>query len=368
MKQQKGDNCLKIELISVIGLLLCLFIIGIEYILHYRLAASQDEHTTRIENIKRRLNIHVEGVLYAPTDSSRKTEIKALADEIGDDFEIYEMAVSTIRNYKGTGYHNDTEAQDLLIARIDEYVEPVAIYAKMLEEGDVYHKGYACRRLADMGAMEYHDKIKECIDTKHRSLAYNAAMALGHMGDVFEVSKYLLSIENDTLYSGRIINEFFAQFTGSRQELAENLFEKCNKYMKCTVIKTLERYKIDAFRPMYIEGASGNDIQLKIACVKALSAFGYPEDEQILQMAATDNEWVIRSAAVRGLSKLKSPTALASVKHALSDKEWWVRQTAAQSIIKMDISLADLEKILGGYDRFAADAVKSVLYKTVDTE
>ncbi|MBQ9680561.1 MAG: HEAT repeat domain-containing protein [Ruminococcus sp.] len=357
---------MKIELISVIGLLLCLLIIGIEYILHYRLAELQDENTARTESIRRRLDIHVEGVLYAPTEGSRNAEIKALADEINGDFAVYEMAVKAIREHKGTAYRDDTEAQDRLIGRINEYVDPVGMYAKMLDEGDVYHKGYACRRLAQLNAFEYRDKIKECVGGKDRDLSYNAAMALCHMGDVYEVADYLLSIENDTLYSGRIVNEFFAQFSGDRRELAEKLFEKCNKYMKCTVIKTLAGYKIDAFRPMYIEGASGNDNQLKIACVKALSSFGYPEDEQILQIAAKDKDWVIRASAVRGLSLLKTSTALESVKHALSDKEWWVRQTAAQSITRMNISPRDLEEILGGYDRFAADAMKNVLYKTVD--
>ena len=78
---------MKVELISVIGLLLCLLIIGIEYILHYRLAERQDEYTARVENIMRRLDIHVEGVLFAPTFSSRNAEVKALSDEINGDFE-----------------------------------------------------------------------------------------------------------------------------------------------------------------------------------------------------------------------------------------------------------------------------------------
>ena len=359
---------MKLELISVIGLLLCLLIIGIEYILLYRLAERQDENTARVENIRRRLDIHVEGVLFAPTLSSRNAEVTALSDEINGDFEVYEMALTSIREHKGSRYSSDTEALDELILHINEQVQPVEIYATMLDEGDVYHKSYACRRLAELEAVEYRDKIKEYVDDKHRDLAYNAAMALCHMGDVDDVAKYLLEIQDDRLYSARIINEFFAQFTGSRQVLAERLFEKCNKYMKCTIIKTIAPYKLEAFRPMYIEGASGDDGQMKIACVKALAAFGYPEDEQLLQIAAGDKDWVIRQSAVRGLSLLKTDTALATVKHALSDKEWWVRQAAAQSITRMDISANDLEEILGGYDRFAADAVKNVLYRQVDTE
>ena len=357
---------MKIELISVIGLLLCLLIIGLEYILHYRLAERQDEHTARVDNIRRRIDNHVEGVLFAPTVSSRTAEIKALSDEINGEFEVYELALTSIKEHKGSRYSTDAEALDELIDQIDKQVVPVEIYAKMLEEGDVYHKSYACRRLAELEAIEYRDKIKEYVDSKERDLAYNAAMALCCMGDVDVVAEYLLSIQNDRLYSARIVNEFFDRFTGDRQKLAERLLEKCNSYMKCLIIKTIAPYKIDACRPIFIEGVSGDNNQMKIACVKALAAFGYPEDEQLLQIAAGDKDWVVRSSAIRGLSLLHSPTALSTVKHALSDKEWWVRQAAAQSITRMNISPSDLDDILGGYDRFAADAVKSVLYRQVD--
>ncbi len=358
----------KMELISVIALLACLLFIGIEYILHYRLAELQDEHEARVENIRRRLAIHVEGVLFAPTESSRDAEIAALSDEINGDFEVYELALEAIRNYQGSDFHSDPEKMELLIARVNERVKPVEIYGKMLESDDVYHRSYACRRLADLEAAEYHDKIAEFVLDKNRELSYNAAMAMCRMGDVDRVADYLVSIQNDRLYSGRIVNEFFAKFTGSRQALAEKVFEACNPYMRCTVIKTVAEYKIAAFRDMYIQGATGNDFQMKIACVKALAAFGYPEDEQLLQIAAQDKSWVIRSSAIRGLSLLRTPTALHTVKRGLSDKEWWVRQTSAQAITKMNISAKDLEEILGGYDRFAADAMKAVLYRTVDTE
>lgn len=359
---------MNIELISVIGLLFCLIIVGLEYILHYRLAERQDEHTVRADSIRHRLDNHIEGVLFAPTSCSRTAEIKALSDEINGEFELYEMAITSIREHKGSKYSTDPNALDQLIVQINQQVAPVKIYAKMLEDGDIYHKGYACRKLAELEAIEYRDKIKEYVGHKDRDLAYNAAMALCQMGNTQEVFEYLLSIQNDRLYSARIINEFFDKFTGSRKELAELLFEKCNRYMKCTIVKTIAPYKIAEFRPMYIEGASGDDNQMKIACVKALSAFGYPEDEQLLQIAASDRDWVVRASAIRGLSLLHSQTALSTVKHALSDKEWWVRQAAAQSITEMDISPSDLDEILGGYDRFAADAVKNILYKQVDTE
>ena len=351
------------EIISIIALLLCLFIIGIEYIFHYRLAEIQDDNTARLDGIRRRLKMRVEGVLFAPTDRCRADEITSLVREIDGDFEVYELSVEAMREYRD---QSGDEGVDRIIDEVNVQADPVAIYAAMLEEGDVYRKSYACRRLSDLGAAEYRDELRKYVDSKNRDLAYNAAMGLAKFGDTDVVAEYLLAIQDDRMYSARIVNEFFDVFSGDRAELAARLFETCNPYMKNTIIKAIAHFRLDVFRPMYIEGATGNDRQHKIACIKALAEFGREEDEQILQMAAKDRDWVIRSSAVRGLSKLSSLTALNTVKRALSDKEWWVRHTAADSIIKMNVSPRDLEDILGGYDRFAADAVKNVLYRMIE--
>ena len=351
------------EIISIIALLLCLLIIGIEYIFHYRLAEIQDDNIARLDGIRRRLKMRVEGVLFAPTDRCRADEITSLVKEIDGDFEVYELSIEAMRQYRD---QSGDEGVDVIIDEVNEQAKPVEIYAEMLENGDVYRKSYACRRLSDLGASQYRDELRKYVDSKNRDLAYNAAMGLAKFGDTDVVAEYLLSIQDDRMYSARIVNEFFDVFSGDRVELASRLFETCNPYMKNTIIKAIAHFRLDAFRQMYLSGATGNNQQHKIACIKALAEFGYEEDEQILQMAAKDRDWVIRSSAVRGLSRLNTRTALNTVKRALSDKEWWVRHTAADSIIKMNVSPRDLEDILGGYDRFAADAVKNVLYRMIE--
>ena len=100
-----------------------------------------------------------------------------------------------------------------------------------------------------------------------------------------------------------------------------------------------------------------------MACLRALGAFGDPKDEQILQMGATDQDWVIRNIALKGLAHLRTKSALDTVKMALYDKERWVRHTAASALLQMGVAPAVLEEILSGSDRFAADALKSELYK-----
>lgn len=353
------------EIWVVIGILASLLIIGGEYLLHYRMASRQNDRKINHDNAKRRIGIMIEGILYAPTQNSREEELAVLVKEIGHSTETYETVIAAIDSLRSNA-DTDGEQLDELVAQIDERVDPIALYAEMLEKGDVYHQGYACRRLADLHADDFRESIIRLTEHKDRDLSYNAAMAMAAFGDAETVATYLLSIQNDTSHSSRIVNEFFSVFTGNRTALARKLFARCNDYMKCTVIKAIAPYTIDEFRPMYIDGASGNDDQRKLACVKALAEFGRPEDEHILQIAAQDKDWVVRSAAIKGLSLLHSETALETVKAALSDKEWWVRQSAAKALTGMNISAKDIEEILSGYDRFAADAVKNVLYKGIN--
>ena len=83
-------------------------------------------------------------------------------------------------------------------------------------------------------------------------------------------------------------------------------------------------------------------------------------------LAAEDVDWVVRSAAVRGLQRLGTPAAVQGVKEATGDKEWWVRQAAAGSLIDMNVNISEIEDVLGGYDKYASDAVKYALYRSVD--
>ena len=297
------------EIISIIALLLCLLIIGIEYIFHYRLAEIQDDNIARLDGIRRRLKMRVEGVLFAPTDRCRADEITSLVKEIDGDFEVYELSIEAMRQYRD---QSGDEGVDVIIDEVNEQAKPVEIYAEMLENGDVYRKSYACRRLSDLGASQYRDELRKYVDNKNRDLAYNAAMGLAKFGDTDVVAEYLLSIQDDRMYFARIVNEFFDVFSGDRVELASRLFETCNPYMKNTIIKAIAHFRLDAFRQMYLSGATGNNQQHKIACIKALAEFGYEEDEQILQMAAKDRDstsWLYAGHRVLCRSEISAVSA-----------------------------------------------------------
>ena len=354
-------------LVGVIGILACLFAIGMEFIILYKMAQKDDNTENEYEAMRKKISIRIEGIVYAPTKSAAEREILELTELINDDAEKYELVENLLAEYREKRIEDKeaVEKIDSLHRKIDETVKPAEIYSKMLAKGDSFHKCHACRRLADLDAREKIDDVRELVGNKDRNLAYNAAMALAKFGDSEKVAEYIISIQDDKAYSGRIINELVAGFGGDRVELATLIFEndKCSDYMKRTLIKALADYKLEEFHAMYLDGAINGNEEYKVACIKALAEFGNPEDEHILQVSVQSSNWVVRASAIRGLALIDNKTSLATVKNALSDKEWWVRQTAAKCIITMSISTSDLEEILGGYDRFAADAVKQVLYK-----
>ena len=71
-------------------------------------------------------------------------------------------------------------------------------------------------------------------------------------------------------------------------------------------------------------------------------------------------------AAVAGLEKIASGRALEALVKAVRDEEWWVRNAAAKAIVNIDFQLVYVEKVLSGYDKYAADAVKNALYKQIN--
>ncbi|MDF2568200.1 MAG: repeat protein, partial [Oscillospiraceae bacterium] len=129
------------------------------------------------------------------------------------------------------------------------------------------------------------------------------------------------------------------------------------------VIKGISEHHFEQFEPIYLEGLRSKSGNLRIACVKALGDIAKTKYEQQLITASHDIEWSVRSAAVQALSKIPTPNSMDAVAKATQDKEWWVRYNAAKTLVEMPDGLEYAEKIFNGYDKYAAEVVKYVLYR-----
>ncbi len=350
------------ELFAVLSIIFCLLILGGEYLWLAALAKRQEDNKNKYAAASQKIQSMVEGIIYSPTESSRKNETELLRELIGNDARLFEMTDAQLCFWEEYGGGERQEAID----GVYEALDPVKLFSDILKSGDKYRVGYACRRLADFDAYEYLNDIYELSKGKNRSIAYNAAMALARLGYTEGVAEYILKIQNDKKFSFRIINELFANFSADREALAAAVIEKCDDYMKTVIIKAIAPYGFKRFHRLYSEGTASRNTDMRIACVRALGFLADPTDEHTLLTAAKDREWVVRSAAVKGLQKLGTPAAIQGVKEATKDKEWWVRQAAAYSLIDMNVNISEIEDVLGGYDKYASDAVKYALYRSVN--
>lgn len=357
---------MRYELIAIIAVIVCVVILCAEYLWLYILAERQEEDIKRHNEMFRKSEAMIEAVLSASTDQARRDEIQALGEFCASDYRAADMVCNMLLQLREKEPEM-IEGKRRALHMLREAIDPVAVYMKRLEEGDIYQKSYACRKLADFDAKDSIEDIRKLLDSKKRDLSYNAAMSLSQLGDRESVRIFILRIENDRNYSSRIINELISVYPGDRCELVTPLLDQCGEYMQAVIIKAVAPYKLWELEDRYLEGMKSQTVQVKIACTKAVGALADPRHIHELILAANDQSWVVRLAAVKGLENFpRDPEALAAVKKAVQDKEWWVRQNAARSLINMDADLTHVESIIKGYDRYAADAMKFSLYRTLD--
>lgn len=353
------------ELFAVIGIIICLFLLAIEYLWLYILAVKQEKHTNKYSAARKKAKKIVEGIMFSPTHRSRESELDSLLDLVNGDSEILDIVYEEVNEWKNRA-DDFTKSRADIFTEIDDKLKPIEIYAKLLKDGSWHDQCYACRRLADFNAVDYINDIGKLVNDKNRTTAYNAAMALSVFGDCERVAKYIVSLENDKKFSTRVVYEIIADYGGNLSDLVALVLKNCNESMKATIITAVAPYGLNDFADVYYAGATSTNEDMKIACVKALSGLKNLEYEHTLIVAAKDKSWVVRIAAIRGLSNFQTRESVEAVKVATKDKEWWVRQVAASSLLNMSVKIKDIDEIMKGYDRYAADAVKNSLYREID--
>ena len=353
------------EILAAALIVVFLVLLCAEYLWLYLLSKKNEEILIQRREINARIHSMMEAFLYSPTVLSRENELSSLIKYIGNDYVKKDEA--SVQLFQIMHRVKDISPQKLeALDRLYEKLDPIGFYSQRLEKGNYYEKSYASRRLADFNATEKIESIRKLLDDKHPDVVYNAAMALSELSDIDSVALFAKKCESNRYYSHRVLLEMLQAYRGDRAELLKRLYKDCNNYIKATVIKAYTTDCLDTITDIYIEGLMSKDTNLKIACVKALAQFGNPEYEQKMAIALNDKNWIARLAAVSGLEKIATETALESLVKAAQDEEWWVRSAAAKAIVNNDFQLLYVERILSGYDKYAADSVKNALYKQIN--
>ena len=362
------------ELFAIILLISGIVLILMEMLWLYILSQHQEEYLSKRNNEVNTANALLDAVLGSPSPQARESEMQKLEATASQSNDMLLCMVAAFTRYGKNRDKLSDERKRVLDEALVRF-DPVPKLIEALDHENKYTQAYICRCLGDLKAEEAIPILRERLKSKNQTLRYNAGMALSAIGDEDGVLQFLMLCENEKDYSARIFYELVGDYTGDKVSLIRKYFDNepdenspyrnpdLYDQMRVTLIYAVRNDCLTELKDIYIDGFLGRQKQLRLACVKAMAAIGTKDLKKYLIIATRDNDWLIRLAALPGLEKIGDDESLETLAKITTDEQWWVRRRAAEALVRADVKMIYVEKIIQEYDRFAADAVKEVLYK-----
>ncbi len=216
------------------------------------------------------------------------------------------------------------------------------------------------RNIGDLGSRKLSSKIWTYINDSNEDVRYNTILAISNCGDI-EGMRYIFSEHYEKIsLSYRALVEIISRYAGNLEELFLEIIELCDDYYKSIFIKTLAPYKCKSLADYYIRIASSSNVDLRIACIRALGQLEDNRHEAAIIKYCRDESWEVRAAVAKALNTMGNVNNTNVLMQALYDDNWWVRKNAAAAFVKT-ASSAEINMVLKGSDKYAIDALVSEL-------
>ncbi len=347
--------------IGFIALCIALAVIILEFLWLRRLSKRHESCRKRRAMINRKIDDRLDLIFKSSDRDDMRRKILGLKKFAEENSPGMRILCSKLLDYADRPTISQT-CQNV-VSELIKIIKPMEYYKLVLKNGDPYQKARICREIANHGRKEAIPDIRPMADSKNKDLSYNSAMALSVLGDEGSVVDFILNCEKNYEYSHRIIIEVLEKYAGNISSLARRLIAQGDEYIRVSVIKGIAKYRLSEFEETYLQGLNSRNMDMKIACIRALGKIADPKSERSLIIETHDLNWQVRAAAVEELSNFQTETGMKAVTEAIQDTDWWVRHNAAKSLIRMDASHKYVYAVLKGYDKYASDAVKNELSK-----
>lgn len=254
----------------------------------------------------------------------------------------------------------DSHHEQLL--HLCEETEIKAFLVKRLSSKRDYIKALACRQLGDLRLHSTGPNICKLIHSKNNNVIYNVLLALAKLGDLNNLAHILISNSKDINISSRAVIEIVEEFKGSKEDLFKETIDSSDDYLRGILIKAAANGQYEGLSGYYVKYLSSDNMNLKIACLRALSGLKNPEFEQHIIGMLEAEEWEVRAAAAKGLEQVGTSHSLEPLVKITSDKEWWVRHNAASTLVSIPGGKEYAQQIfISGEDQYARDAIAAAL-------
>lgn len=345
----------------LIAVLTVFLIIAGEYLWLYRLSRKQETKQKQYKQTSREIDERL-WLIINTTDQAEQaqaiTDLQAYVKDSPMGMDILCEKISSATNQPQT-----SEAQRAAIIRLLHVINPVGYYSRELKNSDSYRKAYIFRKLADYPDPESIMSIRKFVGSKKKVLSYNAVMALATLGDEDSLVQFILNSQKEYLYSHRIILQILDAYTGDIEALAGVLLGQGDEYIRASVIKGIAKHRIRQFDSIYLLGLNSKNVDMKVACVRALGEIADSKYEHAMIVEVHDQNWEVRAAAADELHNFHTESSMQALEQALTDSVWWVRHNAACSLVAMDVTGKHVKEALNKYDKYANEAVRAALQK-----
>ena len=194
----------------------------------------------------------------------------------------------------------------------------------------------------------------------------NALQAIYKSGEADLVLKALEIIDSGKIsHNKKLLSDGLLTFTGSRNELADELWNKFESFTPGmqTVILDYVRFGSPGHRDrlLSIMKDEKRSPELRFSCIRYFGK--YPDEEAypvLLEMAenSRDLRWEYQAIACTALASYPRPETVETLKRALHVSNWYVRYNAADSLMKLGVGYVDLIEVIDGNDRYAREILQ----------
>lgn len=248
------------------------------------------------------------------------------------DFQIFgEFVENYLINLKGEDYeHIVQQLRDI------GYGE---MLIKALDKADKWGRGYAAHFLGLMEYKQAKPRLLELIHDKSPVVYINSFEALNRIVSEENLPRLIkLIVGNIHIGTTKIIEILLGYGTVINPILIEMLgAPDIDSFGKKLIVDILSFHRaIESSKAVLRLTKQTDNIELKIACIKAFGLLEDPENAPYLIESLNSENGVIRSESAKALGKIGAELAIPFLKAKLySDKNYWVRLHSTLALKKM---------------------------------
>ncbi len=235
------------------------------------------------------------------------------------------------------------------------------------KDKDEYDKSYKIYLIGEFKNQNYYRYLVESCDDKSTFVQINALKALVKLED----EKYFLEglrtiMKSSSLIHEKVISDNIYSISMKKCNINRLLMYEINNAnddLKKLIINQFLNTKFSECKDIVYKllKNKNTELEVKLACIKYFSAIKYKKAKSILLHLLNDEIWEVRALTATALKNYKSDDVETKLKQSIKDPVWYVRQNSARSLYNLVENKDELLIIINGEDKYASDAIKSIM-------